>query len=51
MSNNPMHQTPKDQLLHWSQELERKQEEQERWMQELQARPERLQRENDQLRS
>ena len=32
MSNNPMHQTPKDQFLHWRQEMERKQEEQARQM-------------------
>ena len=46
---NLVHQTPKDQFLHWRQEMERKQEEQARQMQELQARAERLQRENDQL--
>ena len=51
MSNNSMHQTPKDQFLHWRQEMERKQEEKERQMHELQARTECLQRDNDQLRS
>ena len=49
MSNNPMHQTPEDQFLHWLKEMERKHEEQARQMQELQARVEHLQRENDQL--
>ena len=46
-----MHQTLKDQFLHWRQEMERKKEEQVRQMQELQAHAEHLQRENDQLRS
>ena len=51
MSNNLVHQTPKDQFLHWRQEMKRKQEEQAKQMHELQARTECLQHENDQLRS
>ena len=47
MSKSPMHKTPKDQSLHWRQEMERKPEEQVRQMQELQAHAKRLQREND----
>ena len=42
MSNN---------LMHWRQEMKRKQEEKAIQMQELQACVERLQRENDQLRA
>ena len=49
MSTNLMIQSPKDQFLHWRQDMERKQEEQARYLKELQAHAERLQRENDQL--
>ena len=49
MPSNPMNQSPKDQFLHWCQEMEKKQEEQARQMKELQGHAERLQRENDQL--
>ena len=51
MSSNPMNQSPKDQFLHWRQEMEKKQEEQVRQMKELQCHVERLQHENDQLRA
>ena len=51
MSNNPMVQSPKDQFIHWRQDMERKQEEQARKVKELQSHVERLQCENDQLRT
>ena len=37
MSSNLMNQSPKDQSLHWHQEMEKKQEEQVRRMKELQG--------------
>ena len=51
MASNPKNQLPEDQFLHWSKDLERKQEEQARHMKELQAQAERLQCENDQLQA
>ena len=49
MSRLPMNQSPKDQFLHWRQDMEMKQEEQARHIKELQGHAKRLQRENDQL--
>ena len=51
MSSNLMNQSPKDQFLHWRQEMEKKHEKQARQMKELQGHAKRLQRENDQLRA
>ena len=51
MSTNPTIQSLEDQLLHWLQDMERKQKEQARQMKELQGHAERLQRENDQLQA
>ena len=51
MSKNLMHQTPEDQFLHWRQEMEGKQEEQERQMRELKDLAEHLKCENDHLRA
>ena len=45
-----MIQSPKDQFLHWRQDMDKKQEEQARHMRELQEHAKRLQRENDCLR-
>ena len=47
MTTNPMVQSPKDQFLHWRQDMERKQEEQVRKVKELQSHVECLQHEND----
>ena len=49
MTTNPMVKSPKDQFLHWRQDMERKQEEQARKVKKLQSHVESLQRENDQL--
>ena len=49
MSSNPMIQSPEDQFLHWHQDMEKKQEEQERKMREWQDRAKHLQCENDRL--
>ena len=51
MSTNPVIQSLEDQFLHWSQDMERKHEEQARKMKELQGHAEHLQRENDQLQA
>ena len=51
MMSIPMNKSLEDQFLHWCQDMERKQEEQERQMKELQDQAERLRRENDQLRA
>ena len=51
MTSIPMNQSPEDQFLHWCQDIERKQEEQERQMKEFQGPPECLRHENDQLQA
>ena len=51
MTSIPMNQSPEDQFLHWLQDKERKQEEQERQMKELQGQVECLLCKNDKLRS
>ena len=49
MTSNMINQSPKDQFIHWRQDIKRKYEEQARQMKELQGHAKRLQHENDQL--
>ena len=49
MTSNPMIQSPEDQILHWRQDMEKKQEEQARQIKELQERAKHLQHRNDRL--
>ena len=51
MSNNPANQPIEDQFLRWRQEMEAKQEEQDRQMTELREHANHLQQENEHLRT